>query len=139
MRLQFRRVPELQGRELPRSRGGLKIIEKGSCGKVNLFGMKCAAILDWPRAIHQGNGKCVFVVEPTAKDKQIEALGQIFTGKLGGMPWELLGPTFEAAGLVKWKISIEGKGLKIRDSKPKASPRRAAIRSRTRLRAKSTS
>jgi hypothetical protein len=92
---------------------GLKI-EKGSCGKVNLSGLKCAAILNWPKAIHEGNGKCVFVVEPSAKDKQIEALGQIFTGKLGGMPWELLGPTFEVTGLVKSKISIEGKGLKTR-------------------------
>jgi hypothetical protein len=79
---------------------------------VNLSKVKCAAILDWPKAIHEGHGKCVFVVEPTATDQQIEALGQIFTGKLGGMPWELLGPTFEVAGLVKAKISIEGSGRK---------------------------
>jgi hypothetical protein len=87
-------------------------IKKGSCGRTNLSGLKCAAILDWPKAIHEGNGKCVFVVEPTTTDKQVEALGQIFTGKLGGMPWEILGPTFQVAGLVKAKISIEGKGRK---------------------------
>ncbi len=87
-------------------------IDSGKCGDVNLAGIKCAAILDWPKAIHQGNGRCVFVVEPTTTDKQIEALGQIFTGKLGGMPWELLGPTFEVKGLTKAKISIEGKGVK---------------------------
>ena len=46
---------------------GLKI-EKGSCGKVNLSGLKCAAILNWPRAIHEGNGKCVFIV-PNAKGR----------------------------------------------------------------------
>jgi hypothetical protein len=51
-------------------------------------------------------------VEPGATDKQIEALGQIFTGKLGGMPWELLGPTFDVKGLVKAKISIDGSGTK---------------------------
>jgi hypothetical protein len=87
-------------------------IDSGSCGGVELSKMRCAAILDWPKAIHEGHGKCVFVVEPTATDKQIEALGQIFTGKLGGMPWELLGPTFEVTGLVKAKISIEGSGRK---------------------------
>jgi hypothetical protein len=87
-------------------------IDRGSCGDVDLSKLKCAAILDWPKAIHEGHGKCVFVVEPAATDKQIEALGQIFTGKLGGMPWELLGPTFEVTGLVKAKISIEGSGRK---------------------------
>ena len=87
-------------------------IKSGSCSKIDLSGLKCAAILDWPKAIHEGNGRCVFVVEPTTTDKQIEALGQIFTGKLGGMPWELLGPTYAVTGLVKTKITIEGKGTK---------------------------
>ncbi len=52
------------------------------------------------------------MVEPGATDKQIEALAQIFTGKLGGMPWEILGTTFEVTGLVKAKITIEGSGPK---------------------------
>jgi hypothetical protein len=85
-------------------------IDKGSCGDVDLSGLKCAAVIDWPKAIHEGNGKCAFVVEPSTTDQQVEALAQIFTGKLGGMPWELLGPTFAVVGLVKAKISIEGKG-----------------------------
>jgi hypothetical protein len=87
-------------------------IDRGTCGDVDLSGLKCAAIVEWPKAIHEGNGKAVFVVEPTITDAQTEALAQIFTGKLGGMPWELLGPTFEVAGLVKAKISIEGQGPK---------------------------
>jgi hypothetical protein len=85
-------------------------ITSGSCGDLNLAGIKCAAILDWPKAIHQGNGQCVFVVEPTTTEKEIDALGQIFTGKLGGMPWEILGTTFAIKGLVKARISIEGSG-----------------------------
>jgi hypothetical protein len=87
-------------------------IDSGVCGDVDLSGVKCAAVVDWPKAIHEGNGKCVFVVDPATRDDQIEALGQIFTGKLGGMPWELLGPTFQVAGLVKARISIEGEGRK---------------------------
>ena len=87
-------------------------IERGSCGDVNLSGVKCAAILNWPKAIHEGNGQCVFVVDPGVSDKQIEMLAQIFTGKLGGMPWELLGPTYAVTGLAKAKITIEGSGPK---------------------------
>ena len=90
---------------------GLRIGE-GKCGDVSLSGVKCAGIYAWPKAIHQGNGQAVFVVDPATRDKQIEALSNIFTGKLGGLPWELLGPTFRVAGLTKAKISIQGKGPK---------------------------
>ena len=62
-------------------------ILSGTCGDVDLSGIKCAAIVAWPKAIHEGNGKAVFVVEPATTDAQINALAQIFTGKLGGLPW----------------------------------------------------
>jgi hypothetical protein len=87
-------------------------IADGRCGDVKLDGVKCAAIIEWPKAIHEGNGKAVFSVDPSTTDAQIDALAQIFTGKLGGMPWELLGPTFEVVGLEKAKITIEGSGMK---------------------------
>ena len=87
-------------------------ISDGACGDVSLKGVKCAAIVAWPKAIHEGNGKCVFVVEPAATDQQVDALAQICTGKLGGLPWELLGPSFQVVGLEKAKITIDGDGLK---------------------------
>lgn len=90
---------------------GLRI-SAGRCGEVDLTGVKCAGIFDWPKAIHEGNGKVVFVVDPTTTDKQVEALGQIFAGQLGGAPWDILGTTYSVAGLVKAKISIEGTGRK---------------------------
>ncbi len=85
-------------------------ITDGRCGDVDLSGVKCAAIIEWPKAIHEGNGQAVFVVDPTTTTEQIEQLAQIFTGKLGGLPWELLGPTFEVVGLEKATITITGKG-----------------------------
>lgn len=87
-------------------------VAQGSCGDVSLAGLKCAAVLDWPKAIHEGNGKCVFVVDTATTDAQAQALGQIFTGSLGGLPWELLGPTFQVVGLEKAQITIEGEGVK---------------------------
>jgi len=87
-------------------------VSRGRCGDVDLSGLKGAGIFVWPKAIHEGNGKAVFIVEPATTDKQIEALSQIFTGQLGGLPWELLGPTFQVAGLVKARITIEGSGRK---------------------------
>ena len=87
-------------------------MRQGRCGDVDLSGVKGAGIFVWPKAIHEGNGKAAFIVDPATSDKQVDALAQIFTGQLGGMPWELLGPTFQVAGLVKAKITIEGTGRK---------------------------
>jgi hypothetical protein len=87
-------------------------IASGTCGTVTLDGIKCAALVKWPKAIHEGNGKCVFVVDPSTTDAQIESLAKIFSGQLGGMPWELLGPTMQVIGLEKAKITIDGTGVK---------------------------
>jgi hypothetical protein len=87
-------------------------VSRGRCGDVDLSGVKGAALVVWPKAIHEGNGKAAFIVDPTTSDTQVEALSQIFTGQLGGLPWELLGPTFKVVGLVKAKITIEGSGRK---------------------------
>ena len=85
-------------------------ISTGKCGAVDLSNIKCAAVVDWPKAIHEGNGKCAFIVDPATTDQQVEALAQVFSGQLGGMPWELLGPTFAVVGLVKARITIAGDG-----------------------------
>ena len=87
-------------------------IASGVCGNVVLDGVKCAALVKWPKAIHEGNGKCVFVVDPATTDQQVEVLAKIFSGSLGGLPWELLGPTMQVVGLEKAKITIEGSGVK---------------------------
>ncbi len=86
-------------------------IRSGGCGGVDLAGVRCAAIVEWPKAIHEGNGKSVFVVDPSVTDEQVGVLAEIFSGELGGLPWELLGPTFEVVGLEKAGISIEGEGV----------------------------
>jgi hypothetical protein len=87
-------------------------IGHGTCGAVDLSGVKCAAVVEWPKAIHEGDGRCAFVVDTSTTDAQAAALAQIFTGQLGGLPWELLGPTFEVTGLVKADITISGEGTR---------------------------
>lgn len=87
-------------------------IVEGSCGDVDLAGVKAIAVIDWPHAIHDGNGKAVFIVAPETTDEQIQCLSQIYTGQLGGDPWAILGTTYEVVGLVKAPISFEGAGVK---------------------------
>lgn len=86
-------------------------IDQGVCGDVDLSGITVMSILDWPKAIHDGNGKAVFVVPEAVTDEQLDALAQIYTGQLGGMPWEILGTTFEVAGVVRAEIELEDDGI----------------------------
>jgi hypothetical protein len=86
-------------------------IDDGRCGDVDLSGLTVMAIIDWPKAIHDGDGRAVFVVPPAVSDEQLGCLAQIFTGQLGGLPWSILGSTYEVAGVVRTDVVIEGDGL----------------------------
>lgn len=86
-------------------------VEEGNCGDIELGGFNVLSILDWPKAIHDGGGRAVFVVPPEVTDEQLGCLAQIYTGQLGGMPWEILGTTYEVAGVVRKPVIIEGEGL----------------------------
>ncbi|HYF24689.1 MAG TPA: DUF1326 domain-containing protein [Baekduia sp.] len=86
-------------------------ITSGRCGDVDLGGIDAVAILNWPKAIHDGGGKAIFVVPPAVTDEQLGAMAQIFTGQLGGMPWEILGTTYEVAGVVRADIDITDDGI----------------------------
>lgn len=86
-------------------------IDEGHCGDVNLSNVVALAILDWPKAIHEGDGKAVFVVPPEVGDDQLDCLAQIFTGQLGGLPWSILGTTFEVAGVVRADVDIDDNGM----------------------------
>jgi len=86
-------------------------IVEGHCGSIDLSGIKAIAILDWPRAIHDGAGKAIFVVPPAVTDEQLGCMAQIFTGQLGGLPWSILGTTFDVAGVVRAEVEIFDDGI----------------------------
>ena len=89
---------------------GTHIVE-GSCGDVDLSDIKAVAVFDWPGPIHEGNGRAVFIVPPAVTDEQLGAMAQIFTGQLGGLPWSILGTTYEVAGVVREEVEIDDDGI----------------------------
>jgi len=52
------------------------------------------------------------VAPPAVTDEQLGALAQIYSGELGGLPWSILGSTFEVAGVVRAEVEIEDDGLR---------------------------
>ena len=87
-------------------------ISEGRCGDTDLSGITAVAILDWPGPIHGGDGKAIFVVPPAVSDEQLGAMAQIFTGELGGLPWSILGTTFEVAGVVRAEVELHDDGMR---------------------------
>jgi hypothetical protein len=87
------------------------VITEGRCGDIDLSGITCAGVFDWPKAIHDGNGRAVFIVPKDIKDEQLDALAKIFTGQLKGLPWEILGTTYSVAGVVKEDLNVTPKGM----------------------------
>jgi hypothetical protein len=86
-------------------------IAEGHCGDVDLADINAIALIDWPGAIHDGNGKAVFVVPEAVSDEQLDYLAKIFTGQLGGLPWSILGTTFEITGVVRTDVEIDDDGI----------------------------
>jgi hypothetical protein len=86
-------------------------ITSGRCGDVDLSGLELVSMIKWPKAIHDGNGQAVLVVEPECTDEQLGALTQILGGELGGMPWEILAGTLVSVSVAKASITFERDGM----------------------------
>lgn len=56
-------------------------IEKGHFGDVKLDGLRFGAIFQWPKAVHEGNGRAQIFVDERADPAQREALLQIMSGQ----------------------------------------------------------
>ena len=73
---------------------GAWLIKHGTCGTVKLDGLGFGFAAHWPKAIHEGGGTCCLLFDERATPPQREALLQICSGKLGGMPFEIIVTTF---------------------------------------------
>ncbi len=55
--------------------------DSGFYGDVDLAGTRSAMVVQWPGAIHQGNGTMQIIIDEKATPKQREALQKIMTGE----------------------------------------------------------
>lgn len=92
-------------------------IEKGTHGKTKLDGLVVVGAVQWPGAIHEGNGKMAVFIEERATQEQRDALVRILTGQDGGMPFEVLAATVtDIKGPFFAPISFEEKGTRTKIS-----------------------
>lgn len=73
---------------------GVWRIIKGNYGSLSLDGLAIGFAARWPRAIHEGNGTLALFIDERAGAEQRDAILTICSGKAGGLPFEILAPTF---------------------------------------------
>src|SRR5687767_4908684 len=64
-------------------------VEQGSFGSTTLDGLHFSLEVNWPGAIHEGNGEGILVIDERADAEQRRAIETLVGGTAGG-PWQIL-------------------------------------------------
>jgi len=92
------------------------VVEQGRVGDVALDGLSFSVYVNWPGAIHEGNGEALILIDERADDSQRAAIERLIRGELGG-PWGILAwtwPTVHGPKAVRYEVSLNGIATRIR-------------------------
>ncbi|HYW32512.1 MAG TPA: DUF1326 domain-containing protein [Gemmatimonas sp.] len=68
------------------------LIEEGTFGSVAMSGIAFGVAVNWPAAIHEGNGEAMIVIDERADEQQRSAILTLLSGQVGG-PWKIIATT----------------------------------------------
>src|SRR5919108_4135715 len=60
------------------------VIDQGRVGDVDVSGLAISVFSAWPKAIHEGDGKAIALIDDRADESQVAALTPLIRGELGG-------------------------------------------------------
>jgi len=87
-------------------------VKQGEVDGTDVSGLTVAAVCETPKVMSEGNWRLGVVIDADASDEQVEKLGGVFSGALGG-PMEALGPLVgENLGVERLPIEVQEDGLK---------------------------
>src|SRR5258708_5797354 len=90
-------------------------VQGGSYGGTALDGLNFSIYVNWPGAIHEGNGEALILIDQHADDRQREAIATLVKGNAGG-PWGVLAwtwPTIHGPKSVLYVIEQDGINMRI--------------------------
>ncbi len=91
-------------------------VHEGAYGDVPLAGLTFGVYVNWPGAIHEGNGEAVILLDEQADGAQREAIQTLVGGDAGG-PWGVLGwtwPTVHGPYAVSYEVDEAGINSRVR-------------------------
>jgi hypothetical protein len=91
-------------------------VEQGKVDGVSLDDLNFTLCVDWPGAIHEGEGEALVLVDERADDGQREAVSRLIAGELGG-PWGVLAwtwPTLHGPVAVPYELELNGLNSRVK-------------------------
>jgi hypothetical protein len=86
-------------------------VQSGEVEGTDVSGLTIAAVADTPKVMSEGNWRLGVFIDADASDTQVEKLGAVFSGALGG-PMQALGPLIgENLGLERAQVEVQENGL----------------------------
>lgn len=91
-------------------------VDEGAYGDVSLDGLNFSVYVDWPGAIHEGDGVALVLVDERADERQRDAIETLVGGGVGG-PWGVLAwtwPTVHGPFAVPYEVELDGINSRVR-------------------------
>ena len=92
------------------------IVREGSFAGVPLDCLSFSVYVNWPGAIHEGNGEALILIDERANDRQRQAIATLVKGEVGG-PWGTLAwtwPTVHGPRPARYEIELNGIATRIK-------------------------
>ena len=87
-------------------------VDEGEVEGTDVSGLTVAAIIDSPKVMSDGGWRLGVFVDAAASDEQVEKLGAVFSGALGGPMQALLPLVGENLGMERAPIEVRENGLR---------------------------
>jgi hypothetical protein len=91
-------------------------VDAGSYDGIPLDGLNFTVAVNWPGAIHEGNGTALILLDERADDEQRRAIETLVGGDVGG-PWGILAwtwPTVHGPLPVPYEVEVAGVDSQVR-------------------------
>ena len=91
-------------------------IDEGAFDGTDLSSVTFTLAVNWPGAIHEGNGEGLLLIDQRTDDAQRDAIHTLVKGDAGG-PWGVLGwtwPTLHGPDAVPYELEINGINSRVR-------------------------
>src|SRR4051794_6551463 len=91
-------------------------VDNGSLNDTKLDGLNFSVYVNWPAAIHEGNGVALILIDENANDEQRSAIEKLVEGKIGG-PWGILGwtwPKIHGPYSASYDVTFDGTNSRIK-------------------------
>ena len=91
-------------------------VEEGSFRETKLDGLNFSVYVNWPGAIHEGNGEALILIDEKADEGQRAAIERLIGGEIGG-PWGILAwtwPKVHGPYPVAYTVTFDGVNTRVR-------------------------